>query len=81
MPGYDYSGWAGLIAPRGTPKAVLDRIQAALAKTVAIAQVKDALAAQGADAVLHVGDDFRKFVEQDLANNAKIVKTAGIQAE
>src|SRR5262249_20802793 len=47
VPGYDYSGWAGLVAPRDTPRAVIDKVNAALAKTLALPEVRDGLAKQG----------------------------------
>jgi tripartite-type tricarboxylate transporter receptor subunit TctC len=81
LPGYDYSGWAGLIAPKNTPAPIVEKVREALTKTVAIPAIREALAAQGAEVVTNTPDAFRRFVEQDLANNRRVVKAAKLQAE
>jgi tripartite-type tricarboxylate transporter receptor subunit TctC len=79
--GYDYSGWAGLVAPRGTPQAVVDRLNAALAKTLEVPEVKEGLARQGAEIFTGSPDDFRKFLAQDQGNTIKVIKAANLQAD
>ncbi len=81
LPGYDYSGWAGLLAPKATPKPVLDKLHAALVKAAANPALKEGFAAQGAEVIVTSPEEFRKFLEQDIANTAKVVKAAGLQAE
>ncbi|HSD55499.1 MAG TPA: tripartite tricarboxylate transporter substrate-binding protein, partial [Burkholderiales bacterium] len=81
VPGYDYSGWAGLLAPKGTPASILDKVHAALVKTVGLPAVKDGFAAQGAEAVSSSPEAFREFLQRDIANTAKVIKAAGLQAE
>ena len=79
--GYDYSGWAGLVAPKGTPQAVVDRLNAALAKTLEIPEVREGLAKQGAEVFTGSPDDFRKFLAQDQGNTIKVIKAANLQAD
>ncbi len=81
VPGYDYSGWAGLLAPKATPKAIIDRLQAALVAAAANPALKDGFAAQGAEVVVTSPEEFRKFLEQDIANTSRVVKAAGMQPE
>jgi tripartite-type tricarboxylate transporter receptor subunit TctC len=81
VPGYDYSGWAGLVAPRDTPKPVVDKVNAALAKTLAMADVRDGLAKQGAEVFEGSPEDFRKFLAQDKANTIKVIQAAKLQAD
>jgi tripartite-type tricarboxylate transporter receptor subunit TctC len=81
VPGYDYSGWAGLVAPKGAPQAVVDRLNAALAKTLEIPEVKEGLAKQGAEIFTGSPDDFRKFLAQDQGNTIKVIKAANLQAD
>lgn len=81
MPGYDYSGWAGLLAPKTTPKPIVDRLRAALAKAAAHPALKDDFAAQGAEVVVTSPEEFRRFLEQDIASTARVVKAAGLQPE
>ena len=79
--GYDYSGWAGLVAPKGTPQPILDKLHAALLKTVALPEVKDGLAKQGAEVFTGSPADFRRFLAQDQANTLKVIKAAQLQPE
>jgi len=81
IPGYDYSGWAGLVAPKGTPQPVIDKLHAALVKTLDLAEVKDGLAKQGAEVFTGSPEDFRKFLAQDQGNTVKVIKAAKLQAE
>ena len=81
VPGYDYSGWAGLVAPKGTPDAVVDKLNAALAKTLEVPEVKDGLAKQGAEIFTGSPEDFRKFLVQDQGNTLKVIRTANLQGE
>jgi tripartite-type tricarboxylate transporter receptor subunit TctC len=81
VPGYDYSGWAGLVAPKDTPKPVVDKVNAALARTLAMADVRDGLAKQGAEILEGSPEDFRKFLAQDQASTIKVIKAAKLQAD
>ena len=81
VPGYDYSGWAGLVAPKDTLKGVIDKVNAALAKTLALPEVRDGLAKQGAELFEGSPDDFRKFIAQDQASTARVIKAANLQAD
>jgi len=81
VPGYDYSGWAGLLAPKATPKPVLDKLHAAIVKAAASPVLKEGFAAQGAEAVVSSPEEFRRFLEQDIANPVRVVKAAGLQPE
>ena len=81
VPGYDYSGWAGLVAPKGTPRPILDRLHAALLKTLALSEVREGLAKQGAEVFTGSPEDFRRFLAQDQANTVRVIKAAQLQAE
>ena len=81
VPGYEFSGWAGLLAPKATPKPVLDRLHAAWVRAAANPALKEAFAAQGAEVVITTPEEFRKFLEQDIANTARVIKAAGLQPE
>lgn len=79
--GYDFSGWAGLVAPKGTPRPILDKVHAALLKTLALAEVREGLAKQGAEVFTGTAEDFRRFLVQDQANTVKVIKAAQLQPE
>lgn len=81
VPGYDFNGWAGLVAPKGTPKPILDKVHAAMTKTLALPEVRDALAAQGAEVFTGSAEDFRKFLAQEVASTDRVIKAAQLQPE
>jgi tripartite-type tricarboxylate transporter receptor subunit TctC len=79
--GYDFNGWAGLIAPQGTPRPIIERVHAAMIKTLTVAEVRDGLAAQGADVFPGNGEEFRKFLVRDIANTEKVMNAAQLKPE
>ena len=81
VPGYDYSGWAGLVAPKGTPQAIIGKRHGALETTLALGEVRDGLAKQGAEVFEGSPEDFRKFIAQDQANTVKVIQAAKLQAD
>ena len=81
VPGYDFSGWAGLVAPKGTPRAIIDRLHAALEKTLALSEVREGLTKQGAEEFSGSPEDFRRFLAQDQANTVRVIKAAQLQAD
>jgi tripartite-type tricarboxylate transporter receptor subunit TctC len=62
--GYDFNGWAGLIAPKGTPRPIIERVHAAMIKTLSFPEVKDGLAGQGAELFPGNTEEFRKFLKR-----------------
>ena len=81
IPGYDYSGWFTLIAPRGTPKSVLEKLRGALHKVLARADVGDAFAEQASMTAGNTRDEFRRLVLSEQAKYAEVVKAAGIKPD
>lgn len=79
--GYDYSGWAGFVGPRGLPNAVVDKLRAATVRVLAQAVVKEQMAAQGAELVELGPQAFRAFLERDVANTRRVAEAAKIQPE
>jgi tripartite-type tricarboxylate transporter receptor subunit TctC len=79
IPGYNYSGWNGIAVPRGTPASVVEKIRAALLKTVAMPEVKDAFGKQGAAVVTNTPEEFRKMVQTETEATASVVKAAKLQ--
>jgi tripartite-type tricarboxylate transporter receptor subunit TctC len=78
IPGFDYSGWQGFFVPKGTPKPIIEKLRAAVIKTVNLPDVKKALAAQGTDIVTGTPEEFRKVVQDSMIKNAKVVKAVGL---
>jgi tripartite-type tricarboxylate transporter receptor subunit TctC len=76
---YDY--WAGLLAPAGTPPAVIDKINKALVDTLALPEVKERLGKIGADPAPTTAAAFDELVKRELVENAALIKAAGIKAQ
>jgi tripartite-type tricarboxylate transporter receptor subunit TctC len=81
IPGFDYSGWQGLFLPRNTPKAITDKLRAALVTTMESAEIKKLLSVQATEIVIRGPEEFRKVVQESMAKHAKLVKTVGLKAE
>ena len=81
IPGFSYSGWNGLLAPKGTPPAIVNRIRAALDKALAKPQVKEAFERQAAEPATDTPEEFRKMVEEETRATAELVKASHITIE
>ena len=81
VPGYSYSGWQGILAPRATPKPILDKLRASLLKTMSLPEVKDMITTQGAEVVTNTPEEFRKFVQDEINKIGPVVKSAGLKVE
>lgn len=81
LPGYEVSGWFGLLAPAGTPPAVLATIQQALAEAVKQPDVNKQMLDLGAQPVANTPDAFAKLVQADVAKWRDVVKTTGVKLD
>ena len=81
VPAFDYSGWNGLLAPKGTPKAILTRLRTKLIEVANQAPLKEQFALQGAQVVTATPEEFRKFVQQEIQSTGKVVRAAGLKVE
>ena len=77
LPGYESVSWYGILATAGTPKPVVDRLNAEIRKIVATPEVRDALSNQGAEPVTDTPEEFAAIVRADVAKWAKIVRATG----
>jgi len=81
VPTFDYSGWNGLLAPKGTPKAILAKLRATLLEVANKPQLKEQFAAQGAQVVTNTPEEFRKFVRDEIQTTGKVVRAAELKVE
>jgi tripartite-type tricarboxylate transporter receptor subunit TctC len=81
VPGYEATIWLGLMAPKGTPAAVVNRLNAEVGKVTSNPEVRRAWAAQGTTAMTMTVDEFSRYVNDDIAKWALIVKISGAKAE
>jgi tripartite-type tricarboxylate transporter receptor subunit TctC len=80
LPGFDYSGWMGFFVPKGTPKPIIDKLRAAVAKTMDTPEVKKGMAFQATEIVIRGPAEFRKVVQASMVTNEKLVKSLGLTA-
>jgi tripartite-type tricarboxylate transporter receptor subunit TctC len=73
--------WVALLAPAGTPKAIIDRLNAEAVKALASPEVKEKLAVLGAEPMPMSPAAFDAFIRSETARMAEIVKAAGIKAQ
>jgi tripartite-type tricarboxylate transporter receptor subunit TctC len=81
VPGYDFAAWYALLAPAGTPPAVIERINQEVRKAGALADVKDKLGALGAEATVSSPAELDRLLRAETARWAKVVKEQNIRAD
>jgi len=78
VPGYEFTPWFGLLAPAGTPRPVIERLNAETAAAVAHPEVRTKLLAQGAEPMTMKPTEFDALVRAEIGRFAKIFDEAGI---
>ena len=81
LAGFDYNLWIGMFAPAGTPAEIVDKINADVARVLQTPDVRERLAALGAEPMVMTPAEFRKFMRDEMDDSAKVVKAAGIKAQ
>ena len=81
VPGYDATIWLGLLAPKGTPRPIIDRLNEAISKISSQPEVRQLWARQGATPMVMTPAAFDKYIQDDMAKWARVIKSANIKAE
>ena len=81
VPGFETGSWQGVLAPAGTPADIVMKLNAELARILNSSDMKEKLAAQGAEARTNSPEVFGEFVSKEKERWAKVVKGAGIKIE
>jgi tripartite-type tricarboxylate transporter receptor subunit TctC len=81
LPGFDYNLWVGVFAPAGTPPDIADKINKDIDRVLQTPEVKERLATLGAEPMPMTPAEFRKFVQGEIDDSAKVIKAAGIKAQ
>ena len=81
VPKLDTSGWFGMFAPAGTPRAIVDKIGADTAAVLALPEIAEILRAQGLEPTGLGPDAFGRFIREDLVRWKTLTQELGIRAE
>jgi len=81
VPGYEVSGWFGILAPAGTPPAIVDRLQKAVADAVAKPEVRKQLETVGAEPVANTSQAFAQQIAADVARWKTVADTTGVKLD
>jgi len=81
VPGFEFAGWIGLLAPKGLPSAISTALAETVQKALQAREVIQAFEINGAVPASSTSAEFRRFLERDIATNKKAIAMAGIQAE
>lgn len=81
LPGFDASGWSGIVAPKKTPRPIIDRLAAAVHAVQADPKFKARLNSVGVSALTMSPDEFAAFIAAETAKWASVVKFAGLKPQ
>lgn len=81
VPGYEFTGWMGVLAPAGTPRAIVDRLQQEIARIVHLPEVKQRLIIDAADPVGSTPAAFADYLKAEVARWTRVAKEAGINVD
>ena len=81
LPGFDVGFWLGLLAPAGTPRSIVDKLNAAMVKALRDPEVVQRMAGLGVEIIGNSPDDFARVVRSDIVKWGKVVKESGAKAD
>jgi tripartite-type tricarboxylate transporter receptor subunit TctC len=81
VPGFEAIDFNGLVAPAGTPAAVVEKVNQALAKLLSEPEVRDRLIASGAEPAASSPQDFSAFLKKEVATWAGVIRQTGITVD
>lgn len=81
VPGFNAYTWGAMLAPAGTPKAIVARVNAEMMRILATPEVREMLASQGATPGTGTPEDLARFANEEIAKWAKVIRDGNIKAE
>ena len=81
MPGFEVNSWSGLLAPAGTPKEIVVRLNTEVARILRSPETAERLYSFGAEAIDNTPEEFAAYISAEFVRWAKVVKAAGLRAE
>jgi tripartite-type tricarboxylate transporter receptor subunit TctC len=81
VPGYEAVIWLGIMAPAGTPRPIVEKLNSEITRAVNAPETKEAWAKQGAVAMTMTPEEFGRFMREDIEKWARIVKISGAKPD
>ena len=81
VPGFEVSGWQGLVAPKSTPTEIINKLNSEINAGLADPKIKARLANLGADAMPMTPANYGKFIADEIGKWGKVVQAANIKAD
>jgi tripartite-type tricarboxylate transporter receptor subunit TctC len=81
LPGYEARGWNGILAPAGTPKPIIDRLNKEIVRIVRSPEFAQNLTNEGAFAMGNTPEEFAAVIRADMKKWSGVIKEAGIKRE
>ena len=81
VPGFETGSWQGVLAPAGTPREVVARINADFTRVLSTPEIREKLEAQGAEVRINTPETFAVFLRDETARWAKVVSANGVKFE
>jgi len=81
VPGYEVIGWTGVLVPKGTPAEIVTRLHAELARILRTPEMRERMAALGAEPVGNTPEEFGAFIRAEMAQWGRIIKEKGVRSE
>ena len=81
LPGFALDNWGGMLVPAGTPRPVVERLNAEITKALRDPQVRNRMVPQGIEIITSTPEEFQDLMKSHMAKSAKLIKAANIKLE
>jgi tripartite-type tricarboxylate transporter receptor subunit TctC len=81
LPNYEVTTWYGILVPAGTPRPIIDRLNAELVRAMHAPDLQERLAATGTEPRTSTPEEFADYIKQEMARWGDVVRAAGLKAD
>ena len=81
VPGYEATQWFGVLAPAGTPRAIVERLHQETSRALRSAEVKERIIGEGMEVVASTPEEFAAYIKSETEKWKKVIKSAGIKPQ